>query len=183
MGHISFVGKLDGETLKGGAPALTPGWTLGPDGETFPGLLAYIGGSAGPQQPRHARLQWRHRPQLPAQQRGRPQAAHRKAERTDAAADQVRGSRPRVPRGTVRSKPVRRSANSRWQAWRIKSARFVSATIRKRSALDANCKAHDVDNLYVVDGSIFCSSGAVNPALTIMANALRVGDHLIQRMK
>jgi len=40
-----------------------------------------------------------------------------------------------------------------------------------------------VDNLYVVDGSIFCSSGAVNPALTIMANALRVGEHLIQRMK
>ena len=38
----------------------------------------------------------------------------------------------------------------------------------KTSALDVNCKAHDVDNLYVVDGSIFCSSGAVNPALTIM---------------
>jgi choline dehydrogenase-like flavoprotein len=40
-----------------------------------------------------------------------------------------------------------------------------------------------VDNLYVVDGSFFCSGGAVNPALTIMANALRVGEHLIQRMK
>jgi choline dehydrogenase-like flavoprotein len=53
----------------------------------------------------------------------------------------------------------------------------------RTSALDANCKAHDVDNLYVVDGSFFCSSGAVNPALTIMANALRVGEHLIQRMK
>jgi choline dehydrogenase-like flavoprotein len=39
-----------------------------------------------------------------------------------------------------------------------------------------------LDNLYVVDGSFFCSSGAVNPALTIMANALRVGDHLIERM-
>jgi choline dehydrogenase-like flavoprotein len=52
----------------------------------------------------------------------------------------------------------------------------------KTSALDANCKAHDVDNLYVVDGSFFCSSAAVNPALTIMANALRVGDHLIERM-
>ena len=51
------------------------------------------------------------------------------------------------------------------------------------SALDANCKAHDVDNLYVVDGSFFCSSGAVNPALTIMANALRVREHLIERMK
>jgi choline dehydrogenase-like flavoprotein len=52
----------------------------------------------------------------------------------------------------------------------------------KTSALDATCKAHDVDNLYVVDGSFFPSSGAVNPALTIMANALRVGDHLIERM-
>lgn len=50
------------------------------------------------------------------------------------------------------------------------------------SALDRNCKAHDVDNLYVVDGSFFCSSAAVNPALTIMANALRVGDHLLERL-
>jgi choline dehydrogenase-like flavoprotein len=49
------------------------------------------------------------------------------------------------------------------------------------SALDVNCKAHDVDNLYVVDASFFPSSGAVNPALTIMANALRVGDHLLDR--
>jgi choline dehydrogenase-like flavoprotein len=52
----------------------------------------------------------------------------------------------------------------------------------KTSALDANCKAHEVDNLYVVDGSFFPSSGAVNPALTIMANALRVGDHLRDRL-
>jgi len=50
------------------------------------------------------------------------------------------------------------------------------------SALDPNCKAHDLDNLYVVDGSFFPSSGAVNPALTIMANALRVGDHLLERL-
>ena len=52
----------------------------------------------------------------------------------------------------------------------------------KTSALDANCRAHDVDNLYVVDGSFFPSSAAVNPALTIMANALRVGDHLRDRL-
>ena len=52
----------------------------------------------------------------------------------------------------------------------------------RASALDRNCKAHELDNLYVVDGSFFPSSGAVNPALTIMANALRVGDHLIGRM-
>jgi choline dehydrogenase-like flavoprotein len=40
-----------------------------------------------------------------------------------------------------------------------------------------------VDNLYAVDGSFFCSSSAVNPALTLMANALRVGDHLLERMR
>ena len=45
-----------------------------------------------------------------------------------------------------------------------------------------NCKAHEVDNLYVVDGSFFPSSAAVNPALTIIANALRVGDHLKARL-
>jgi choline dehydrogenase-like flavoprotein len=50
------------------------------------------------------------------------------------------------------------------------------------SALDPSCKAHEVDNLYVVDASFFCSSAAVNPALTIMANALRVGDHLLERL-
>ena len=50
------------------------------------------------------------------------------------------------------------------------------------SVLDPNCRAHDVDNLYVVDGSFFPSSGAVNPALTIIANALRVGDHLLERL-
>jgi choline dehydrogenase-like flavoprotein len=52
----------------------------------------------------------------------------------------------------------------------------------KTSVLDVNCRAHDVDNLYVVDGAFFPSSGAVNPALTIMANALRVGEHLLQRL-
>jgi choline dehydrogenase-like flavoprotein len=50
------------------------------------------------------------------------------------------------------------------------------------SALDVFCRAHEVDNLYVVDGSFFVSSAAVNPALTIMANALRVGDHLVERL-
>jgi choline dehydrogenase-like flavoprotein len=53
----------------------------------------------------------------------------------------------------------------------------------KTSALDVNCKAHDLDNLYVVDASFFVSSGAVNPALTVMANALRVGDHLKDRFQ
>ncbi|NEQ46059.1 MAG: GMC family oxidoreductase [Leptolyngbya sp. SIOISBB] len=51
------------------------------------------------------------------------------------------------------------------------------------SVLDTHCRAHDIDNLYVVDGSFFPSCPAVGPALTIMANALWVGDHLCDRLQ
>ena len=50
------------------------------------------------------------------------------------------------------------------------------------SALNTDCRAHEVDNLYVVDTSFFPSISAVNPALTAMANAIRVGDHLLERL-
>jgi choline dehydrogenase-like flavoprotein len=46
------------------------------------------------------------------------------------------------------------------------------------TVLNLDCRTHDVDNLYVVDGSFFPSMGAMNPTLTIVANALRVGDRL-----
>jgi choline dehydrogenase-like flavoprotein len=52
----------------------------------------------------------------------------------------------------------------------------------KSSVLDVNCKAHELDNLYVVDTSFFVSIGAVNPSLTAMANAIRVGEHLAERL-
>lgn len=47
------------------------------------------------------------------------------------------------------------------------------------SVLNPNCKAHDLDNLYVVDSSCFVSASAVNPSLTIIANAIRIADHLL----
>ncbi len=50
------------------------------------------------------------------------------------------------------------------------------------SVLNTDCRAHEIDNLYVVDTSFFPSIGAVNPALTAMANSLRVGDHLLERL-
>jgi choline dehydrogenase-like flavoprotein len=50
------------------------------------------------------------------------------------------------------------------------------------SVLDLDCKAHELDNLYVTDASFFPSIGAVNPTLTIIANALRVADHLKTRL-
>ncbi|CAM2885355.1 6'''-hydroxyparomomycin C oxidase [Methylobacterium mesophilicum] len=52
----------------------------------------------------------------------------------------------------------------------------------KASVLDLNCKAHELDNLYVTDASFFPSIGAVNPTLTIIANALRVADHIAERL-
>jgi choline dehydrogenase-like flavoprotein len=52
----------------------------------------------------------------------------------------------------------------------------------KTSVLDITCRAHDLENLYVVDASFFPSCGAFNPALTIAANALRVGDHIINNV-
>jgi choline dehydrogenase-like flavoprotein len=60
------------------------------------------------------------------------------------------------------------------------TARF--GTDPATSVLDVNCKAHQLDNLYVVDTSFFPSIGAVNPALTAMANAIRVGEHLTERL-
>ncbi|MDB9527507.1 GMC family oxidoreductase [Oscillatoria sp. CS-180] len=51
------------------------------------------------------------------------------------------------------------------------------------SVLDGNCRTHEIDNLYVVDSSFFPSCPSVGPALTIMANALRVGDRVCDRLK
>ncbi len=69
----------------------------------------------------------------------------------------------------------------------IGATAHMAGTVRfgedpKSSALDVNCKAHDLDNLYVVDTSFFPSIGAVNPSLTAIANALRVGDHIAERL-
>ena len=62
----------------------------------------------------------------------------------------------------------------------VAAARFgADAT---SSVLDLDCRAHELDNLYVVDSSFFVTIGAVNPTLTIAANALRVGEHLLGRL-
>ncbi len=60
------------------------------------------------------------------------------------------------------------------------TARF--GTDPKSSVLDLNCKAHELDNLYLADASFFPSIGAVNPTLTIIANALRVADRIRERI-
>ena len=74
----------------------------------------------------------------------------------------------------------RRFASDEHVAHQCGTLRF--GTDPTHAVLDADCRMFGHDNLFVVDGSFFPSSAAVNPALTIMANALRVGDHLIGRM-
>jgi choline dehydrogenase-like flavoprotein len=72
------------------------------------------------------------------------------------------------------------SSSAAARAEQAGTARF--GTDSKSSVLDLDCKAHELDNLYVVDSSFFVSIGAVNPTLTIIANTLRVGQHLLERI-
>lgn len=60
------------------------------------------------------------------------------------------------------------------------TARF--GTDPASSVLDTDCKAHELDNLYLADASFFPSIGSVNPTLTIIANALRVADKIKLRL-
>jgi choline dehydrogenase-like flavoprotein len=181
MGHISFVGKLDGETLKGGAPPLTPGWTLD--------MMA-----------RHSLDFWLTSEDLPdpnnrvtLDAKGRIVLSYKpnNEEGHQRLIAKLKDLMKRQTKCTVHGHECHEGlfARNLYVGQRIPLAGVAHqvGTVRfgndpKTSALDAHCKAHDVDNLYVVDGSFFVSSGAVNPALTIMANALRVGDHIKERL-
>ena len=181
MGHISFVGKLDAITLKAGAPAIAPNFTLE--------LMA-----------KHSLDFWLTSEDL-------PDPNNRVTIDRDGkiVLTYTPNNLEAHERLQAKLKQAMKQTNLRhaWTANVIKDifgrnlyvgqriplagVAHQNGTIRfgkdpKTSALDVNCKAHDVDNLYVVDGSFFPSSAAVNPALTIMANALRVGDHLMKRL-
>jgi choline dehydrogenase-like flavoprotein len=80
----------------------------------------------------------------------------------------------------VRSLYLHKEFDAAATAHQAGTARF--GTDPASSVLDLHCKAHDLDNLYVVDASFMPSIGAVNPTLTIIANALRVADHIAERV-
>jgi choline dehydrogenase-like flavoprotein len=75
---------------------------------------------------------------------------------------------------------IRRRTHARPGTYQAGTCRF--GTDPATSVLDVNCRVHEVDNLYVVDTSFMPSTGAVDPALTVMANAVRVGDHVLERL-
>ena len=181
MGHISFVGKLDGVTLSAGAPAIAPGWTLD--------LMA-----------KHSLDFWLTSEDLP-----RPENrvtldeeggivlsyTPNNEEGHKRLIQKLEDLLKRRTKCKVHGHECHQGLFSRnlyiGQRIPLAGVAHQCGTIRfgrdpRTSALDVNCKSHQLDNLYVVDASFFPSSGAVNPALTIIANALRVGDHLLARL-
>ncbi|HJY80395.1 MAG TPA: GMC family oxidoreductase [Candidatus Binatia bacterium] len=181
MGHISFVGKLDGDTLKAGAPALVPGFTL--DLMATHSLDFWLTSEDLPDPNNRVTLDRDGNIVLAYQPNN--EEGHK---RLIAKLESLMKQQSKCPtHGHNCHQGL--FARNLFIGQRIPLAGVAhqNGTIRfghdpQTSALDANCKAHDLDNLYVVDGSFFPSSGAVNPALTIMANALRVGDHLLERL-
>jgi choline dehydrogenase-like flavoprotein len=173
MGHISFVGKLDAITLSAGAPAIAPGFTLE--------LMA-----------KHSLDFWLTSEDLPDPDNrvtldadgkivlsyvpNNEEGHRRLIAKLKYLMNHLEPGMSIIPRNLFVGQRIP-----------LAGVAHQNGTIRfgddpATSALDRNCRAHEVDNLYVVDASFFPSSGAVNPALTIMANALRVGDHIRERL-
>ncbi|HEY5753636.1 MAG TPA: GMC family oxidoreductase, partial [Chthoniobacterales bacterium] len=181
MGHISFVGKLDGDTLKAGAPPLAPGWTLELMGQHS--LDFWLTSEDLPDPNNRVTLD--REGNIVLQYKPNNEEGHK---RLIKKLEQLMQGQTKCPHhGHDCHQGL--FARNLFLGQRIPLAGVAhqNGTIRfgtdpQTSALDTRCKAHEVDNLYVVDGSFFPSSGAVNPALTIVANALRVGDHLLERM-
>ena len=179
MGHISFVGKLDGVTLSAGAPAIAPGFTLD--------LMA-----------KHSLDFWLTTEDLPSPENRvtlnkngdivlsyTPNNVEAHKQLQNKLKSLMNNQRKCDVHGGECHQGI--FARNLYLAEQIPLAGVAhqNGTLRfgddpKTSVLNRNCKAHDLDNLYVVDGSFFPSSSAVNPALTIMANALRVGAHLLR---
>lgn len=173
MGSIQSLFKMDPETLAAGAPRITPGMTLD-----------YMA--------RHSLDLWVMSEDLPdPQNRVTLDAEGRIRLRYEANNLEGHGRLVKKLKSLLRHigcedhlVPLSLHIAKRLP---VAGVGHQNGTIRfgrdpQTSALDVNCKAHEIDNLYVVDGSFFPSCGAVNPALTIMANALRVGDHLLERL-
>jgi choline dehydrogenase-like flavoprotein len=173
MGHISFVGKLDAIALSAGAPPVVPGFTL--DLIAKHSLDFWLTSEDLPDP--NNRVELDRDGNIVLRYTPNNEEGHRRLTRKLENALQHLDMHPHlVPRNVFVGNRIP-----------LAGVAHQNGTIRfgrdpQSSALDANCKAHELDNLYVVDGSFFPSSAAVNPALTIMANALRVGDRIRERL-
>jgi choline dehydrogenase-like flavoprotein len=172
MGHISFVGKLDGVSLSAGAPPFVPGLTL--DIMASHSLDFWLTSEDLPDPNNRVTLD-RDGNIVLSYTPNNQQAHARLITKLEGLLEHI-GAKHLVRRHLFVGERIP-----------LAGVAHQNGTIRfghdpGTSVLNVDCRAHDVDNLYVVDGSFFPSSAAVNPALTIIANALRVGDHLLSRM-
>jgi choline dehydrogenase-like flavoprotein len=173
MGHISFVGKLDAVALSAGAPPFVPGMTL--DVMAKHSLDFWLTSEDLPDPNNRVTLD-RDGNIVLSYTPNNDEGHRRLIKKLEYLLQHLDMHPHLIPRNLFVGNRIP-----------LAGVAHQNGTIRfgndpANSALDANCKAHEVDNLYVVDGSFFPSSGAVNPALTIIANALRVGDHLLDRL-
>lgn len=181
MGHISFVGKLDGITLSAGAPPIAPGFTL--DLMAKHSIDFWMTSEDLPDPENRVTVDKKGNIVLSYQPNNLEAHKHLRGKLEGLMNNQRKCD---VHGGSCHEGLFARSLFV-GQTIPLAGVAHQNGTVRfgkdpKTSALDAHCRAHEVDNLYVVDGSFFVSSAAVNPALTIMANALRVGDHLKERL-
>ena len=181
MGHISFVGKLDGVALSAGAPALDPGLTLVLMGKHS--LDFWLTSEDLPDPDNRVMLD--SRGQIVLKYKPNNDEGHKRLTQRLKSLMQEQTACP------THGNSCHTGLFSRnlfvGQRIPLAGVAHQNGTLRfgadpMTSVLDPTCRTHEVDNLYAVDGSFFPSSGAVNPALTIIANALRVGDHLIDRL-
>ena len=173
MGHISFVGKLDAVALSAGAPKLVPGFTL--EVMAKHSLDFWLTSEDLPDPENRVTLD--REGNIVLNYTPNNEEGHRRLQaRLKGLLNHLDCHEHLVPRDLFVGQRIP-LAGVAHQNGTVRFGREASS-----SALDINCRAHDIDNLYVVDASFFPSSAAVNPALTVMANALRVGDHLLERL-
>jgi choline dehydrogenase-like flavoprotein len=173
LGHISFVGKLDAISLSAGAPPFVPGFTL--DAIAKHSLDFWLTSEDLPDPENRVSVNRDGKIMLsytPNNEEGHK----RLIAKLKGILNHLDSGFHIVPRNLFAGQRIPLAGVAHQNG----TIRF--GTNPKTSALDINCRAHDVDNLYIVDGSFFPSSAAVNPALTIIANALRVGEHLQKKL-
>ena len=182
MGNISFVGNVDGKTLSGHAPIPVPEFTLEMVAKR---ALAFWAMSEDLPDPNN-RVTLDENGSIVLTYKENNTEAHERLK--GVIKEMVKHQRKCEVHGDYCHVGVFGANIYVSQKIPIAGVAHQNGTMRfgkdpKTSVLDLNCRTHDVKNLYVVDSSFFPSSSASNPGLTIMANALRVGQHLLGEME
>jgi choline dehydrogenase-like flavoprotein len=177
MGNIQMTGKTNGTIMKGYAPLetfLMPGWSLDKIAEHA--LDFWISSEDLPHPENRVTVTSEGQIRL-SYTPNNLTASARLLSRLEGMLDRLYLKKHLVERQIYIQNPMSIAAVGHQSG----TCRFGSDPAS--SVLDLNCKAHELDNLYVVDTSFMPTIGAVNPSLTAIANSLRVGTHLQERLR